>query len=546
MSTMRTRTAGGLYRRPHRQTAGVERPSQSQSFAERSASFIGVLLLAGRLLERAGAFGQVLLIAAVLGSTTRADLYFIASIVPLALGNVIGEAFAAATLPRAAREVEPQAAKIFAAGFWITFVVLGALTAAYVAAVAVLVPWTTPAGTASLLPWIAFAPVGMFFGLGTYCAAPLLHYERYVWPTLRGAAATIVALALTAITLALGGGVVWIGLSVSTGYGVALLLLAGELLSIGRISAISAPTRWALGEVASLWGKVMASASSGFIGGQVFVLIERIVTAPLGVGAVASISYARGVAFTPSVLGQAISAGLYPSLLRAHAADAADYVREKFVSGLRLTLFVTLVSGAFLAFYSTDLADALFDRDAVTRSSLVAVQQCLLAFSLALLGWMLTIYSSRMFGALNLFRGLLLQELVALVVYLGLVFQLRQTLGVPGVALAFGIGQVAGGIAAVVLIARRLHLRVRSVAVESAVPAVARAAPVVLTLVVVQLGLGLWGDAPSAVVAGIGALSTATAALVSLWSASWPELGSARGFVNRVRRRATDANTIQS
>ena len=102
MSTIKTRTEAALYRPPCGQTANVEPGPERRIFAERSASFIGFTLLGGRLLERAGAFGQVLLIAAVLGSTTRADLYFIASIVPLTIGNVVGEALAAAVLPRAA------------------------------------------------------------------------------------------------------------------------------------------------------------------------------------------------------------------------------------------------------------------------------------------------------------------------------------------------------------------------------------------------------------------------------------------------------------
>ena len=422
---MRTRTGRGLYRRLHSQTARVEERTKRRSFAERSGSFIGLMMLAGRLVERAGAFGQILLIAAVLGSTTRADLYFIASIVPLLIGNVVGEALAAVVLPRAAREDDATARDVFSAGLWIAAFVLGALTVVYLVAVAVFVPRTTPAGTASLLPWIAFAPVGFLFGLGTYCAAPLLHYERYVWPALRSATATIVGLVLTAVVVALGGGVVWIGLAVSTGYGVALVLLVLEIVSIGRGAIFAPPTRWALGEVTSLWRKLSASAASGVIGGQVFVLIERVLTAPLGVGAVASISYARGVAYTPAILGQAIAAGVYPSLLRAHAADAAEFVRGRFVSGLRLTLFVTAVSAAYLALFSTEIAEVLFGRDAVTEASLVAVQQSLVAFSLALLGWMLTIYASRLFGALNLFRGLVLQEVVALVVYLAIVFPLR-------------------------------------------------------------------------------------------------------------------------
>lgn len=535
---MSTRTEGGLYRRSHSQTAAMEPRPQRQIFAERSASFIGFLLLAGRLLERAGAFGQVLLIAAVLGSTTSADLYFMASIVPLTLGNVIGEALGGVILPRAAREEDPRGVeKLFAAGFGIAVGVLAALTAVYVAVVAVIVPLAAPGGTSSLLPWLAFAPVGIFFGLGTFCAAPLLHYERYVWPALRGASATVVALGLSGVAVALGGGVVWIGLAVSAGYGTALLLLVLELVSIGRVRLFALPDRRHLREVFALRRKVAASASSGIIGGQVFILIERLLTAPLGVGAVASISYARGVASTPSVLGQAISTGLYPSLLRAHAAGAGDYVRKRFVSGLRLTLFMTAVSGAYLAVYSAEITNALFDRDAVTRSSLIAVQHCLLAFSLALLGWMLTIYSSRMFGALNLFRGLLIQEFVALVVYGVIVFPLRGGLGVPGVALAFAIGQVTGGAASIVLIARRLTLPARSILAEAVMPTLARAAPIVLALGAVRWAIGGTTEASNAVVALSGALTAALAAAASLWSANWPELESVRAFVRRSRRK---------
>lgn len=488
------------------------------------------MLLAGRFLERTGAFGQILLIAVVLGSTTRADLYFIASIVPLTIGNVVGEALAAAVLPRAARENDGNAQRIFSAGLWIAAVVLLGATLLYLVAVAILVPRAMPAGTASLLPWLAYAPLGVFFGLSSYCAAPLLHHERYVWPALRGAAATLVGLALSAVVLALGGGVVWIGLAVSAGYGVALLLLLAEIVSIGRGAIFLPPDRTAVRDVLALWQKLGASAASGIIGGQVFVLIERVLTATLGVGAVASISYARGVAYTPAILGQSIAAGVYPSVLRAHAAHAGDYVRARFLSGLRLTLFVTVVSGAFLSIYSDEIAIVLFDRDAVSPQSLVAVQHSLLAFSLALLGWMLTIYASRLFSALDLFRGLILQEVVALTVYLAIVFPLREELGVPGVALAFGIGQVAGGIFGAALVARRLGVSASAVA-RTVLPAGARALPIVLVVAAVKVGLDAAGGTPALVVALAGGLSAVLATAAVLWRVQWEELDSIRRFL---------------
>ena len=434
---------------------------QRRVFAERSASFIGLTMLAGRVLDRIGAFGQVLLIAAVLGSTIRADLYFIASIVPLTIGNVVGEALAASVLPRAQRARRSRRRRDCSrAGFWIAVRRSGGADGRLPGS------WWRSSSPARRLPAApACCPGSPLRRSGSSSASPPTARRRssttsatsgrpFEVPPPRSSASSS-----PLVVVVLGGGVVWIGLAVSTGYGVALLLLMLEIVAIGRLAIFAPPTRWAIREVTSLWPKLSASAASGVIGGQVFVLIERILTAPLGVGAVASISYARGVAYTPAILGQAIGAGVYPSLLRAHAAEAIDFVRDRFVSGLRLTLFVTAVSGAYLALYSAEIADVLFGRDAVSPSSLLDVQHCLLAFSLALLGWMLTIYASRLFGALNLFRGLVLQELVALVVYLAIVFPLRSALGVPGVALAFGIGQVVGGLAATVLIARKLEIR---------------------------------------------------------------------------------------
>ena len=69
-------------------------------------------------------------------------------------------------------------------------------------------------------------------------------------------------------------------------------------------------------------------------------------------------------------------------------------------------------------------------------------------------------------------------------------------------------------------------------------PAVGRAAPVVVGLVVVAFALAA-ADAPSAVGAISGALVAGAGAIATLWAAKWPELDSARGFVQRMRRRAT-------
>ena len=95
-------------------TTPAERPTS------RSASFIGSLNLAGRILERLGAFGQIILIAAALGATTSADLYFIASIGPLMIGGIVGEALYATVLPSFARSEGETTVELARAGFWVS------------------------------------------------------------------------------------------------------------------------------------------------------------------------------------------------------------------------------------------------------------------------------------------------------------------------------------------------------------------------------------------------------------------------------------------
>ena len=157
--------------------------------------------------------------------------------------------------------------------------------------------------------------------------------------------------------------VVWVALAVTAGYAVALALLVAELLAVGGGWMFRRPSRAALEALLPLRGKVVAAVTGGLLGGQVFVFLERLLAASLGVGAVAAISYSRGVAFTPNVLAQSVSLGLYPGMLRAHAERNVDYLRGSFVAGLRVTLFVAAAAAAYLAWFAPEVTVLLFDRE---------------------------------------------------------------------------------------------------------------------------------------------------------------------------------------
>jgi putative peptidoglycan lipid II flippase len=512
----------------------VTPPHSADRLTTRSASYIGSVTLAGRVVERLAALGQIVLVAAFLGATTEADLYFIASIVPLMIGGLLGEAFYASVLPQLSRrERQSEMLELASAGFWAATFVLLLVTGAYLVVVSVVVAVAEPAGNDQLAPWLAFAPIGFLFALGAYIAAILLRLERYLWPPFRSAASALVGLGLSIVALSLTNDVVWVALAVSAGYAVALVLLIAEVVAVGAAAMFRPPSRAALRSVVGLRRKVAASVLGSLLGGQVFVFLERLLAASLGVGAVAAISYARGLAFTPNVLAQSISLGLYPGMLRAHAERNLTYLRGSFVAGLRMTLFIAAASAAFLALFAPEISRFVFARGDLPATSLVEVERALRAFSLALVASMVLVFTARVFNALDYFRAIVVSQGVALAVYLPLAVIFRPWQGPTGLALALGVAETCAAVAALAIAWRRIVPGGRGLPKQLGWQALWRVAGVVAGVVAAER---LFGAAELSrdglVVLGAFALTTAVAALL-LWTAPWAELESARGFVRR-------------
>lgn len=424
-------------------------------YTRRSATYIGSLTLIAKVVERLSAFVQIAVIASIFGATTRSDLYFIASIIPLTIGTVVGEALATSTLPKLVRRQNTAGFdRYFSATFWISLGTLVLMLAGYLAVIAVVVAKFAPAGTTSLLPWIAFSPTIVTLGLASYLSSVLLLGERYTWPPFRAAAATTMGLVFIGVSLIFTHSVTWIAASTSAGYAIACALLIVDVRRAFGLSWLRRPDLDALRQVAALRKNIWFAIAGGVVGGQSFVLAERALAAGLGVGAVSTISYARGIAFTSNIVGQAVAMGLYPGMVRAHQAGDPTFVRDALIRGLRLTLLVSLAVIIFVAFFGGDLVHVLLQRGALNASDASAVSRSLLAFTPAIVGSMLLIVSSRAFYAIDHFRGILWSQLAVLAVYLPLALALRDTYGRTGLAAAFGIAELIGGIGGAVLAAR--------------------------------------------------------------------------------------------
>lgn len=501
----------------------------------RSASYIGSVTLAARVADRLAALGQILLVASVLGASTQADLYFIASIAPLAIGTIVGEALFAVILPPLVREPDDRLrAQLVAAGFWLSTAAVLLVTALYVLVAVVVVREAAPAGSESLWPWLAFAPLAPLTALSAFLAAILLERERYFAPPFRSAVATVAALAFTAVALSRSDDVTWVGVAVTAGYAVSVVLLLVELVRTGGAEIFRMPTRAAIGVVAARRRKVAASLAAGAIGGQAFVLVERVLAASLGVGAVAALSYARGLSFTPNVVGQAIALGVYPGMLRAHAAEATAHLRDTFVAGLRATLYTAVVPALVLALFADEIARIVFGHGALEGSArLVEIQSSLRGFAPAVVGSLTLIFTARVFGAIDFFRALVWSQATALVAYLALAPVLRVDRGPGGLALAFSVAELLGATVGIGLAARRIPVPaftlLRSVLAVVAWRAVALAAALAGWKAVAPATedvLRVGGACVIAVVLG--------AALV--WTTGWREVEGVRRILGRARR----------
>ena len=503
-------------------------------FTSRSATFIGGFTFAGRVVERLGAFGQMALIASVYGSGFLADRYFIASIVPLIIGGIMGEALSANILPALVRG-ETDRARLVAGGLWLAAALLVVVTALYLLVAAWVVRTQAPAGSNALGVWCAFAPIGVLLGLGGYLSGVLTYFERYVWPPFRSAVSTVGGFALTLLVLIFTHDLVWLACAVSGGYALSLAALLFEIRRAAGPGALSRPSRGGMAAVLSLAGGLTAPVLGGLIGGQIFVLIERALASTVGVGAVSTLSYARGIAFTPTIASQSVALGVYPGMVRAYEARDLEHVRGALVRGIRLTLFLAFAFAAFFAAFGHETIVVLLERGEFGSHSATTVGHVLVAFSLGLLGNMVIVFAGRVFYAVDYFRAVAWTQVLALAVYGAAALPMRAAWGTTGLAVAFGVAEVAGASFSIVLAARRVDLGGRDVLVSAIVPAALRAAVVAAVLVAVRVifTAGV-PSTPSLARLAVALVVGTVAGTVVLWTSNWPELGRMKRMVRRL------------
>jgi putative peptidoglycan lipid II flippase len=422
--------------------------------------FVGSVNLIAQVADKLFSFGQIVVIAAFLGASPSADLLFLASIAPLTIGYVVGEPVGRAFLTLLVREQSEDAARRLAASaFLLTAGALLAITLLYAATASVLVSLFTPGGSGDLAPWLTLSIIAPSAGIAGLLSGILLWLHDYPWAAARIPIASGCGLALVLLAASTSGKLVWIAAALAASYAISALLTYLRVAKALGTSWGFAASRSDLIRALRVKGLIVGPTIGGAIGGQVIVTIERLLAGGLvGTGAVAIISYARGFATSPTVLAQAVGASSYPRVVRAEAAGDAGFLRESFVRGLRLAVFVGLCCTVFLALFGPAAVGAVLERGKFGHAASDQTGNVLVAFAAATFTGSLIAYLVPFIYGLNRFRAIIRVELAVFAIYLATAPLGAAFWGLTGLAVAFAIAQSGGAMAAVDVCRRAVGL----------------------------------------------------------------------------------------
>ena len=462
------------------------------------------LSFAALSLERLLALVLIAIVAAVFGATRQSSTYFLALIVPITLGVAMSEALYTALLPPFTGPTRPPRTLLYSA-LRVAAPLAVIATGLYVAVVLAVSP-------SQVSVWLAFSPVLGGTALNGVYAAFLTAGRRYSLAILRVPLASAIALAFVGGVLPFWRSTTALALGISLGQVLTLAVLA--------LRAHDAPRDDGEGRRIGGWELAASAATvlaATLVGSQLVIVGERFLASGLAAGAVALLAFARGIALLPAMFAQALGSGIFPAATERWQMLERESLARLVLTGVRLSILAGLVSTAFVVISRRELVQIAFERDAFgsgdTRETATLV--AILAASLAGV-------SAGAAGAKALFalgrRSLVLAiSATGVGLYVVAAIILRELHGLDGLASAFTVASVIGGLLFVVVLVPSLELPLGQAVREWVVaPGLLAAA---FTGGALAVGLPLGGSHPTFTAALGAAVAVAFGGLAALAAA---------------------------
>jgi putative peptidoglycan lipid II flippase len=502
------------------------------------------LTLAGKVL----AIGKTLFIAALFGTSSHLDAFWVAYSLPLLLPNVLSLTITTAFVPRFVASLEGRSSPEVWKGANTLFTSILILIAIGGAAMFV---WASPL-IGLLAPGLSasthdeavglirlMVPSTIMLAMNSLLSA--LSYARasFVAPGLEGIVNNIAVICIAGIFARyFGVGALMAGVTV--GFAAHLAVLAWSNRDLIRSSfrfsfAFGHPDF--RGPFAHMLPLLV-----GYTGTILTLLVNQYFVSNLSAGSISALSYASMLSMLPlEVFTNAVTSTYYPALGRAFAAGDRKAAAETYFHGMRFLLLLTLPSAVLLVVYSKPVVVLLLQHGSFDAHSTELTVQTMTILSIAMMFRSHTYFSYRVLnsalqawtqvtiGLLGVVTAILLNTLWA------------EKLGLRGIALSTTISSLQSAILSSICVRRLLGTRTgpdqwRELA-RVVVPIAVLGVAAYLGQALVPDDLKSRSNALWALAAGMTVIPAALLAFGVAWKLRIPEVSSALALAGRLARR---------
>ncbi len=404
-----------------------------------------------------------ILIAALFGVSWQTDAYYLASIIPLFVVQVLGVALSAVFVPvLVEQKVQSPDAVSETVGAAAVFLFLFSL--ATILLLAVFVPWLFPLltkGTSqdtvelAVQLTMAMLPLLLLSTLVGLMSAVLNTHKKFIGPVLapgiRGA--VLVGVALISYRQ---WGIYAIVLGMLIGELATLLVLTGLVYAAG----VRFKLTWTMPRTVKRTMRLALPMIIGIVALLLNPIIDRLMAAPLGEGSVSTLTYAGRVTMIPVAL---LGAGYFVVLLSHWSEIAArgnlDELRLQLKKAVRVVLFIILPISIYLFMMRVPVIRLLFGRGAFTEEAVAATADLLGILALGLVPYILIITLNRVYLAMQDTKIPMLLGLANAFANFILNILLISLLGLAGIALSTTITYFGIFLLASVILRKRLQFR---------------------------------------------------------------------------------------
>lgn len=175
--------------------------------------------------------------------------------------------------------------------------------------------------------------------------------------------------------------------------------------------------------------------------GSVTRLVTNTIASFLPTGSISALGYAYSLWQFPEVLiGTAIAVAVFPRLAQRVAANDRAGFQQFYRRALLTILALAIPSALVTIFFAEPIVALVLQRGAFDVASTALVASVLQFYALAIVGESVLEVTARVFYANHDSKTPMFVAIGSMIVRIGLMLWWRDTLGAPGLALAYGVG----------------------------------------------------------------------------------------------------------